>query len=153
MESKSCCIFSALGPFIFDNFATCKDTAYYDEYQKAGSFESLHNLNVKTHGAEAVVAAHHCAEWVFHPAIEEIAFSSCEGFHELAHSFPRLRAKAFGTSPVDADPRLTFTHVTSVFDWVFVFCHQVIILNLANGGNLYLHRVNIFPNIAIFAIC
>lgn len=51
-------------------------------------FSLFDGFYVKTDGAEAIVAANHGTMGIFHPAIVEVAFSSCKSFDKLFHGFP-----------------------------------------------------------------
>ena len=100
---------------------------------------SFYPLDIKAHGSEPIITTYHCAVGVFHPSVVEIPLSSCKGFYKLAHRFPCLWTKSLGTMSVDAHPRLAFTYLAGVLNGIFVFCHQVGILHLTDGGYLYLH--------------
>ena len=100
---------------------------------------SFNFLDIKTNRSETIITTYHCTIRVFHPTIVKISFSSCKGCYKLAHCFPCFRAKTLRTKPINANPRLTFSYITSVFYGIFVFCHQGIILHLTNSCYLYLH--------------
>ena len=101
---------------------------------------SLDSFQEETHRTETVVAADHRAIGVAHPAVVEIALAAGKRLHKRLHALPRAFTHPFGALAIAAHPLLTFGHIACVLDGVLVFCLQVPVVGLADGG--YFHVVH-----------
>ncbi len=110
---------------------------FADVIERHLSIVLFNGFDIETDRSKAVVAADHCAVWVLHPAVKEVALAPCKRFHKLTHSLPSLQTQALGTFAVNAYPHLAFAHIAGVFNGVLVQRHKVVVLHFSDGCNFY----------------
>ena len=101
----------------------------------------LEGFDIEADGAEAVVAADHCAIGVLHPPVEKVPLPTGEREDKLPHRLPGFRAQAFRTAGVDADPLLPFFYIAAMLNGILILLRKVRMRDLPERSYTYLfHR-------------
>ena len=98
----------------------------------------MFNLYIKTHRPETIIAAYHSAHRIAHPPVVEITLTSGQALHKRLHHTPCSTTHPFGTLAVNRHPLLTYLHIASMLNRIFVLRHQVLILRPPHSSYLYL---------------
>ena len=92
-------------------------------------------FEIEADRAETIVATNHSTHWILHPAIEEVAFATCQRLHEGTHDIPSRRTQSLWTLTVNGNPLLAKTDIASVLNRVLILRHEVFIDGLAHSSN------------------
>ena len=99
------------------------------------SIELFYGFNIKTYGSKTVVAGYHRRIRIFHPAVVKVAVAVGKLGDEIPHTLPSAVAKPLRFLPVFGNKNLSFLHVASVRNGVFIDCRKIGIGRFADHCN------------------